>query len=92
LIFLPVAAALAVFGLKYSTTIRAVLLTAATGHAVLTALVWIYPPVPVLDGWLLLDAPGLLFLSITSALFVLVRQRRPKPDIRLVQQLNPTPI
>ena len=72
LIFLPVAAALAVFGLKSSTTIRAVLLTAATGHAVLTALVWIYPPAPVLDGWLLLDAPGLLFLSITSALFLTV--------------------
>jgi len=29
-------------------------------------------PAPVLDGWLLLDAPGQLFLSITSLLFLMV--------------------
>ena len=72
LIFLPVTAALAVFGLKHATAIRAVLMAAGIGHAVLTSLAWIYPPTPVLDGWLLLDATGLLFLSITSALFVVV--------------------
>lgn len=72
LIFLPIAAALAVFGLKSATAIRVVLTTAAIGHAVLTVLAWILPPAPVMDGWLLLDAPGLLFLSITSALFAMV--------------------
>lgn len=72
LIFLPVAAALAVLGLRNATAIRALLMTAATGHAVLTGLAWIHPPAPVLDNWLLLDALGLLFLSITSALFAMV--------------------
>lgn len=72
LIFLPVAAALAVFGLKSSTAIRAVLLATAAGHAVLTVSAWIHPPASALDGWLLLDAPGLLFLSITSTLFAMV--------------------
>jgi len=72
LIFLPVAAALIVFGLKSALAIRTVLITAAIGHAILTISAWIQPPAPVLDGWLLLDAPGLLFLSITSALFSMV--------------------
>ncbi len=72
LIFLPVVAALTVFGLKHATAIRTLLVAAAFGHAMLTALAWIYPPAPVLDGWLLLDAPGLLFLGITSALFAMV--------------------
>jgi hydrogenase-4 component F len=72
LIFLPIAAALAVLGMKHAKAIRFVLLASAGGHVVLTALVWIHPPAPVLDGWLLLDAPGLLFLSITSTLFAMV--------------------
>jgi hydrogenase-4 component F len=72
LILLPVATALLVFGLTSATAIRTVLIAAALGHAVLTISAWVHPPAPVLDGWLLLDAPGLLFLSITSALFAMV--------------------
>ena len=39
-------------------------------HAALTATTWAVQPAAALDGWLRLDGLGLLFLSITSALFL----------------------
>jgi hydrogenase-4 component F len=53
---------------------RALLLATAVAHAALTLAVWAgWPdqrPAPALNGWLALDAAGLLFLSITSVLFL----------------------
>ncbi len=72
LILLPVMAGLVAFLLKAAAPRRALLVSAALAHAILTALAWVRRPAPFLDGWLLLDAPGLLFLSITSALFLIV--------------------
>jgi hydrogenase-4 component F len=48
------------------------LLFTALAHTALTAIAWVRPAAPALGGWLLLDAPGLLFLSITSVLFLTV--------------------
>jgi len=72
LILLPIVAGLITFGLRPAGPRRALLLAAAAGHAVLTALAWVHRPAAILDGWLSLDALGLLFLSITSALFLVV--------------------
>lgn len=72
LIFLPIASALLVFFSRRATIIRVVLIATAICHAIVTVLSWIYQPLPVFEGWLLLDAPGLLFLSITSVLFMMI--------------------
>jgi hydrogenase-4 component F len=49
---------------------RALLLLVAIVHTGVTAATWLVPAMPALGGWLLLDAPGRLFLSITSVLFL----------------------
>ncbi|MEN6452193.1 MAG: proton-conducting transporter membrane subunit [Thermoguttaceae bacterium] len=49
---------------------RVLLLLTPAIHAGLVARCWSAPPAPVLNGWMALDAAGLLFLSITSALFL----------------------
>jgi hydrogenase-4 component F len=49
---------------------RGLLVATAAVHAGLTALSWIFRPEPVLNGWLGLDPVSLLFLSVTSALFL----------------------
>ena len=72
LILLPVIAGLVTSGIRPAGPRRALLLAAAAGHAGLTALAWVHQPAAILDGWLALDALGLLFLSITSALFLVV--------------------
>ncbi len=72
LIFLPIAAGLLAFLLRPGISQRMLLVLTALGHFALTASAWIRRPAPVWDGWLLLDAPGLVFLSITSTLFLLV--------------------
>jgi hydrogenase-4 component F len=72
LILLPIVAGLAAFGLRPAGARRALLIATGAGHCVLTALAWVHPPTAILDGWLGLDALGLLFLSITSLLFLVV--------------------
>jgi len=49
---------------------RALLVLAAAAHAGLVAACWVERPTPVVNGWMAMDAPALLFLSITSALFL----------------------
>ena len=39
-------------------------------QAGLVALTWAYEPSPLFGGWLILDAPGRLFLSIAAAVFL----------------------
>src|SRR5262249_19104999 len=51
---------------------RALLVVAATAHLAIVVSAWLdWPevPEPIWSGWLALDASGLLFLSIASALF-----------------------
>ncbi len=69
LLLVPLLAGLAAFALRPDKLRRAVLVLAAAAHAALTAGAWTRPTMA--DGsWLALDATGLLFLSITSFLFL----------------------
>ena len=49
---------------------RGLLIVTAVVQAALTAVCWKISPTPALNGWLALDDAGLLFLSITSGLFL----------------------
>lgn len=70
LILVPALAGLAAFIIKADPPRRALLAAAAAAHALLSAASLARSPSPALSGWLALDAPGLLFLGITSALFL----------------------
>ncbi len=70
LVLLPLLTGLAAYGLTSAPFRRALLAGTALLHAALTALCWVVQPLPALGGWLGLDAAGLLFLSITSGLFL----------------------
>lgn len=48
---------------------RALLVGTALFHTALAASTWLDPPAALYGGWLALDAPGRLFLSITSLVF-----------------------
>jgi hydrogenase-4 component F len=75
LVLVPLLAGLAAYMVRWTAPRRALLVAVAAVHLGLTAWVWVgWPdpearPRPVLDGWMALDAPGLLFLSILSVLF-----------------------
>lgn len=49
---------------------RGLLVVTALIHTALTAACWKISPAPAFNGWLALDDAGLLFLSITSGLFL----------------------
>jgi hydrogenase-4 component F len=76
LFFIPLVAGLLAFSLRSDKGRRGLLPATAIAHVVLTALCWFnwrqYGewPEPMWDGWLALDATGLLFLSIVSVLFL----------------------
>lgn len=70
LILIPMLAGCATLVLRPSDRSRLALLGAALAHFALTVAVWLRPPQPILRGWLALDTAGLLFLSITSVLFL----------------------
>lgn len=70
LILIPVLAGAAGFLLRSNGIRRGVLLLAAASHGGLTLSMWIRRPGPLFGGWLLLDAQGLLFLTVTSILFL----------------------
>jgi hydrogenase-4 component F len=70
LLFIPAVAGGLACALRSVAARRGLLLAAALGHAIVTAACWVVRPAPVLGGWLLLDAPGLLVLTVASVLFV----------------------
>ena len=49
---------------------RALMLAVATAHTGLVIAAWASRPGPMLGGWVALDGPGLLFLTVTSVLFL----------------------
>ncbi len=70
LILLPAAAGALAFWMKSNGQRRGLLLGSASLHLALTLVAWIqYEDVPV-KGWIAVDALSLLFLSITSVLFL----------------------
>jgi hydrogenase-4 component F len=70
LIIMPTLAGLLAFLIRPNAPRRVLLLLSAITHTSLTAACWFSRPAPVLSGWLMLDAPGVLFLGITSVIFL----------------------
>ncbi len=70
LLLIPVVAAVLSLLIHNALLRRVVLVLAAGGHTAVTLAAWTVTPAPLLDGWLGMDAPGLLFLTITSVLFL----------------------
>lgn len=70
LILLPALVGVLAFFLPSNVFRRGLLVGTALAHSVMTGFCWMHEPAPALGGWLKLDAPGLLFLSIASVLFL----------------------
>jgi hydrogenase-4 component F len=70
LILVPIIAAALSLIIRHDNLRRVIFVSAALTHSGLTFIAWNRTPEPILDGWLMLDAPGLLFLSITTVLFL----------------------
>jgi hydrogenase-4 component F len=70
LLLAPALAGLAAMAIRADRARRALLVGAAAAHLALVAVAWVRPPAAAAGGWLALDPLGLLFLTITSALFL----------------------
>ncbi len=70
LLLTPTIGGLAAMVLRPNWPRRALLLLAAAAHTGLVMACWKVRPTPIVDGWMAIDAVGLLFLSITSVLFL----------------------
>jgi hydrogenase-4 component F len=70
LLLTPALAGLVAFSLRPNWPRRVLLLLAAIAHAALVAACWKDRPPPVVSGWMAVDAASLLFLSITTVLFL----------------------
>ena len=70
LLLTPATAGLLAMVLRPNWPRRALLLLAAAAHTSLVAACWVHRPPPVVDGWMAIDAVAMLFLSITSLLFL----------------------
>ena len=72
LLLTPAIAGLMAMVLRPNWPRRALLLLAAAAHTALVAACWVQRPAPVVNGWMAIDALAMLFLSITSGLFLAV--------------------
>jgi len=70
LVLIPTAAGAAAFAIGDDRRRRALLLATAVAHAAAVAATWVQAPAPLFGGWLVLDAPGRLFLSLATAVFL----------------------
>ncbi|PWB73060.1 NADH dehydrogenase FAD-containing subunit [candidate division GN15 bacterium] len=68
LVLIPAVAGLLSFVLKSVTLRRALLMVTTVTQSALTVAAWLRRPEPVLDGWLAMDALGLVFMSVVSGL------------------------
>ncbi len=72
LVLIPLFAGIFAFFLKGAAIRRYLLLGTSLIHIALCVLTWNLPEKPVLGGWFEIDQLGLIILSITSVLFLLV--------------------
>jgi hydrogenase-4 component F len=70
LLLVPALTGLTALAIRPNWPRRALLLLAAVAHTALVAACWIQRPLPAVNGWMAVDAASLLFLSITSVLFL----------------------
>jgi len=71
LILVPVVAAGLALVVRSDAIRRCLLIGTGTAHFCLATAVWQVRPGPIFRGWLMVDAPGLVFLMITSVLFLI---------------------
>ena len=69
-ILLPFVAGVIALLVRATGVRRMLLVGAAAAHLLLVIGAWLRPVAPVAGGWLALDAPGKLFLTTTSVLFL----------------------
>jgi hydrogenase-4 component F len=70
LLLVPAIAGLAALAIRPNWLRRTLLVLVAVTHTGLVAKCWIEQPAAVVSGWMAVDAVSLLFLSITSVLFL----------------------
>lgn len=70
LILTPFCLGLLMFVLRSDALRRGLLVGGAVLHLLLTLTCLRFPPLPEAQGWLALDAPGMLFLALSSILFL----------------------
>jgi hydrogenase-4 component F len=70
LMAVPFFAGIAAFFLKDTRVRRTLFLFAAAAHFLLMIAAWAIRPEPIFFGWIALDALGLLFLAVTSVIFL----------------------
>ncbi len=70
LLLTPTIAGLLAMALRPNWPRRGLLLAAAAAHTALVVACWVKSPAPAVNGWMAVDAAALLFLSITSVLFL----------------------
>lgn len=70
IILTPFLSGILAFLIRATAARRVLLITGALVHFSLVASAWVSRPAATLAGWLALDDAGLLFLSITSLLFI----------------------
>ncbi len=70
LVIIPVLAGLLAFFSRSVGVRRGLLIATAACHTVLTGICWCHRPEAIFAGWLAVDAAALLFLSITSVIFL----------------------
>jgi hydrogenase-4 component F len=70
LLLIPAIAAVLSLGVRRDLFRRIILVIASSCHFFITLIAWNVDAGPLLNGWLMLDRPGLLFLTITSVLFL----------------------
>src|SRR6266702_4568415 len=72
LVFLPALGAVGAYAHRVLAYRTAWLVSVAALHVVLVSDTWIDPPPPALNGWLALDALGLVVITTVSVLFAVV--------------------
>jgi len=70
LLLIPAIAAVLSLIVRGDVFRRTILILASVCHTIITITAWNKDAKPLLNGWLMLDKPGLLFLTITSILFL----------------------
>jgi hydrogenase-4 component F len=69
---LPLLAGVAAYGVRHDGLRRGLWMTTAIAHLILSVCACVWRPADALRGWLSLDALGVLFLPLTSFLFLVV--------------------
>lgn len=70
LLITPAVAGLLAMAIRPNWPRRVLLVATAAAHTAMTVVCWCNAPAPAIEGWLAIDAGSLLFLSITSVLFL----------------------